>query len=158
MLPAALIPYVSEERNFTLQDLLEHLTTKLGLECKLTEVEEYGEPVPELQVATSTPLSIRIEDDVETVYDDLGYLAQNGEGILPLDWFDVLHRCTARLEVAESEDEWVEPDENGVMELDLYSSLDLTLPDVRAVVFALARFVDGYAYDSVNNEWMVEEG
>ena|SRR5436305_1085053 len=158
MLAAALIPYVSEERNFTLQDLLTYLTSKLGVECELTEVDEYGEPIPEIQVKTSTPLSIRIEDDADLVYDDLGYLAENGEDVLPLDWFDVLLRCTARLEVGESEDEWVEPDENGVMELDVYSNLDLTLPDVRAVILELARFVDGYAYDNVNNEWLVGAG
>ncbi len=158
MLAAALIPYVPEERNFTLQDLLKYLTSKLGVECELTEVEEYGESIPEIQVKTSTPLSIRIEDDADLVYDDLGYLAENGEGILPLDWFDVLLRCTARLEVGESEEEWVEPDENGVMELDVYSNLDLTLPDVRAVVLELARFVDGYAYDYVNDEWLVGAG
>jgi hypothetical protein len=133
MLAAALIPYAPEERNFTLQDLLEHLTAKLGLECTLTEAEEYDEPVLEIRVATSTPLSIRIQDDAELV-----------------------QRCTARLEVGESEDEWVEPDENGVMELDSDSNLDLTLSDVRAVVLELARFVDGFAYDNVNNEWLME--
>ncbi|HEX3552977.1 MAG TPA: hypothetical protein VIA62_07080 [Thermoanaerobaculia bacterium] len=158
MLAAAVIPYVPEEHDFSLQDLLKHLTSKLSVECELIEVEEYGEPIPEIQVKTSTPLSIRIEDDAELVDDDLGYLAENGEGVLPIDWFDVLLRCTARLEVGESEEEWVEPDENGIMELDVYSNLDLTLPDVRAVVRELARFVDGFAYDYVNDEWLVERG
>jgi hypothetical protein len=60
--------------------------------------------------------------------------------------------------VGESEDEWVEPDENGAMELDSDSNLDLTLSDVRAVVLEIARFVDGFAYDNVNNEWLVEAG
>src|SRR5258708_3938893 len=106
MLAAALIPYAPEERNFTLQALLEHLTAKLGLECTLTEAEEYDEPVLEIRVATSTPLSIRINDDAELVHDDLGDLAEDGEGVLPIAWLDVLLRCTARLEVGESEDEW----------------------------------------------------
>ncbi|MFY9824210.1 MAG: hypothetical protein WAM82_22740 [Thermoanaerobaculia bacterium] len=158
MLAAALIPYAPEERNFTLQALLEHLTAKLGLACTLTEAEEYDERVLEIRVATSTPLAIRINDDAELVQDELGYLAEDGEGVLPPAWLDVLLRCTARLEVGESEDEWVEPDENGVMELDSYSNLDLTLPDVRAVVLEIARFVDGFAYDNVNNEWLVEAG
>jgi len=156
MLAAALIPYAPEERNFTLQDLLAHLTAKLGFECTLTEAEEYGEPVLEIRVATSTPLSIRIQDNAELVHDDLGDLAEDGEGVLPLPWFDVLLRCTARLEIGESEDEWAEPDENGVMELDSESNLDLTLPDVRAVVLEVARFVDGFAYDNVNNQWLTE--
>jgi glycine cleavage system regulatory protein len=88
MLAAALIPYAPGERNFTLQDLLAHLTTKLGLECTLTEAEEYDEPLLEIRVATRTPLSIRIQDDAELVHDDLGDLAEDGEGVLPIAWFD----------------------------------------------------------------------
>ena len=155
MIPAAYIPYVAAEHDFTLQGLSQHLTAKLGLECTLAEAEEFDEPFPEIRVATSMPLCIRIEDDAEVVYDELGYLADDAEEVLPAEWLDVLLRCTARFEVQESEIEWVEPDENGMVELDLESNLDLTLPDVRAVVLEVARFVDGYAYDAVNMEWLV---
>jgi hypothetical protein len=157
MIPAAYIPYVAAEHDFTLQDLLEHLTAKLGLECTLVGVEESAEAVPEIRVSTSMPLCIRIEDNAELVYDELGYLADDAEGVLPAEWIDVLLRCTARFEVQESEIEWVEPDEKGIAELDLESELDLTLPDVLAVVLEIARFVEGYAYDVVNMEWLVDE-
>ncbi|MEA2600767.1 MAG: hypothetical protein QOF89_1759 [Acidobacteriota bacterium] len=157
MTPAAYVPYVAAEHDFTLQDLLEHLTARLGLECTLAQAEESAKPLPEIRVATSTPICIRIEANAERVYDDLGDLAEDAEGLLPAEWIDVLLRCTAWFDVQESEIEWVEPDENGVVELDFESELDLTLPDVRAVVLEIARFVDGYAYAVVNMEWLVTE-
>jgi hypothetical protein len=157
MYAAAMIPYVAEEHDFSLQDLVDHLSANLTTRCAVTEVEEYGESIQEIRVETSTPLSIRIEDNAELVYEDLGDLAERAEGALPPEWIAVLLRCTARLEIQEADVEWVEPDENGAVEVDLYSDLDLTLPDVEAVIVEVARFMDSFAYDNVNDEWLVSE-
>jgi hypothetical protein len=154
MIAAAVIPYVAEERDFTLRDLLEHLASGLGVDCTMTESEDLGEPVPEVRVATGSPLAIRIEANAELVYEDLGYLAEQAEGVLPDKWIDILLRCTARLEVLEADFTWAEPDEDGVIELDTVSNLDPRLPDVKAVILAAARFIDSFAYDNVNCEWL----
>jgi hypothetical protein len=153
MIPGAVVPYVLEEHDFTLQDLLEHLASKTRFACTLTESESWKGPVPVVRVETRMPLAIRIEDNPEA--DELGYLAEDGEGILPDEWIDVLLRCTAQLEVVEADFVQPEPNEAGVMEMDNYSNLDPTRPDIRAVLLEIGRFMNGYAYDSVNMRWIV---
>jgi len=151
MIPGALVPYVLEEHDFTLQDLLEHLASKISFACTLTESD-----LPEVRVETSMPLAIRIEKDPALVYDDLGYLAEDGEEVLPDEWIDgVLLRCTARLEVGEAGWRAPKPDKKGVLHIDNDSRLDVRRPDIRAVLLEIARFVNGYAYDNVNMKWIV---
>jgi hypothetical protein len=158
MFAAATIPYDPEEQDFTLQDLLEHLSANLSVECALTEWKGFDETIQQVRVATSIPLTIQIEDDPEYVPDDLAELVDLAEGVLSEEWMDALRRCAAKLEVMEADLPMPEPDENGVIELAATTRLDPSLPDVEAVIIELARFVDSLAYDNVNDEWLVPEG
>jgi hypothetical protein len=143
MLAAACIPYDPEERDFTLEDLREHLAASLPYECALTQWEGFSETIPQVWVATAVPLIIQIEDDPEYVPEEMAGLAEEAEGVLAGDWVQHLRRCTARLDVTEAEEE---------------TQLDPTQPDVEAVLIEIARFVDGLVHDNVNGEWLVPEG
>jgi hypothetical protein len=142
MLAAATIPYDPEERDFTLQDLLEHLAANLPFECTLTEWQGFSETIPQVRVATAVPLVIQIEDDPDYVPEELAGLADEAEGVLSDDWVQTLRRCTARLDVMEAEEE---------------IRLDPTQPDVEAVLVEIARFMDSLVRDDVNGEWLVPE-
>jgi hypothetical protein len=143
MLAAACIPYDSDEQDFTLADLREHLAANLPYECALTEWEGFSGTVPQVRVATEIPLTIQIEDDPEFVPEEMAGLAEEAEGVLSEDWVELLRRCTARLDVTEAEED---------------VQLDPTQPDVEAVLIEIARFVDGLVHDNVNGEWLVPEG
>src|SRR3954453_12584791 len=143
MLAAACIPYDPEEQDFTLADLREHLAANLPFECTLTEWQGFSETIPQVRVATAVPLIIQIEDDPEYVPEELASLAEEAEGVLSSDWVQLLHRCRARLDVMEAEED---------------VQLDPTQPDVEAVLIEIARFVDGLVHDNVNGEWLVPEG
>jgi hypothetical protein len=158
MFAAATIPYDPEEQDLTLEDLREHLSATLSVECTLTEWKGFDETVPQLRVATGVPLTIQIEDDPEYVPDDLAELVDLAEGVLTKEWMEALRRCAAKLEVMEADIPMPEPDENGVIELAATTRLDPSLPDVEAVIIEIARFVDSLAYDNVNDEWLVPEG
>ncbi len=158
MFAAATIPYDPEEQELTLEDLREHLSATLSVECTLIQWQGFDETVPQLRVATSTPLTIQIEDDPEYVPDDLAELVDLAEGVLTKEWMEALRRCAAKLEVIEADLPMPEPDENGVIELAATTRLDPSLPDVEAVIIEIARFVDSLAYDNVNDEWLVPEG
>jgi trans-aconitate methyltransferase len=158
MFSAATIPYDPEEQNFTLQDLLEHLSANLSVECTLTEWRGFDATVPQVRVATSIPLTIQIEDDPEYVPDDLADLVDRAEGLLPREWVDLLRACTAKLEILEADVPVPEPDEEGVVELTAETRLDPSLPEIEAVIVEIARFMDSLAYDNVNDEWLVPEG
>jgi hypothetical protein len=148
MLSAATIPYDPEERDFTLQDLQEHLSANLSVECTLTEWRGFDTVIPQVRVATGVPLTIQVEDDPEYVPEDLADLADRAEGLLSEEWVNALRRCAAKLEVMEADED------------DLLGSprLDPSQPDVEAVVIEVARFVGSLAYDGVNDEWLVPEG
>ena len=143
MLAAACIPYDSDEQDFTLADLREHLAANLPYECALTEWEGFSGTVPQVRVATEIPLTIQIEDDPEFVPEEMAGLAEEAEGVLSEDWVELLRRCTARLDVTEADEE---------------TQIDPTQPDVEAVLIEIARFVDGLVHDNVNGEWLVPEG
>lgn len=158
MFAAALIPYKPEEQGFTLQDLLDHLSASLAIECTLTEWQGFDGAVPQVRVATSVPLTIQIEDDPDYVPDDIASLIEGAEGALPQPWREALRGCTARLDIMEAEIPFPVPDENGVAPLAAASRLNPNMPDVEAVVVEIARFLDSVAYDNVNDEWLVPEG
>ena len=99
MFSAATIPYDPEARNFTLQELLEHLAATLAVDCALVEWQGFTRAVPQVRVATAVPLTIQIEDDPGYVLDDLADLADRAEGLLSAEWVEVLRRCAAKLEV-----------------------------------------------------------
>ncbi len=141
MFAAVVIPYDSEEHDFTLEDLLEHLAANLSVECTLTEWQGFSAAVPQVRVGTAVPLTIQVEDDPELVPDELEDLADRAAGVLSEDWVEAIRLCTARLDVQEAE----EGD----------TRLDPSQPDVEAVVVEIARFVDSLAYDAVNDEWLV---
>ncbi|MBW8878681.1 MAG: hypothetical protein JF614_27295 [Acidobacteria bacterium] len=141
MFAAVVIPYDSEEHDFTLEDLREHLAANLSVECTLTEWQGFSAAVPQLRVGTAVPLTIQIEDDPELVPDELADLADRAAGVLSEDWGEAIRLCTARLDVQEAEDTG--------------PRLDPAEPEVEAVVVEIARFVDSLAYDVVNDEWLV---
>jgi hypothetical protein len=158
MFAAATIPYDPEEQELTLEDLREHLSATLSVECTLTQWQGFDETVPQVRVATSIPLTIQIEDDPEYVPDDLAELVDRAEGVLTEEWMDALRRCAAKLEVIEADIPMLGFDEDSAAELAATPQLDPSLPDVEAVIIEIARFVDSLAYDNVNDEWLVPEG
>jgi hypothetical protein len=158
MFAAATIPYDPEERDFTLEDLREHLAAHLPYECTLTEWQGFSTTVPQVRVATAVPLTIQIDDDPEYVPEDLSILADEAAGVLSNEWVELLRRCTARLDVMEADVPAPEADENGVIQLYAQTRLDPTQPDVEAVLVEIARFVDSLVHDDVNGEWLVPEG
>ncbi|HKI00835.1 MAG TPA: hypothetical protein VKK31_02530 [Thermoanaerobaculia bacterium] len=158
MFAAALIPYNPEEQDFTLEELLDHLSASLAVECTMTEWQGFDEKVPQVRVATGVPLTIQIEDDPEYVPEDIASLVEGAEGALPEAWRETLRGCTARLDVLEAEIPFPVPDENGVVPLAAAFRLDPSMPDVEAVIVEIARFLDSVAYDNVNDEWLVPEG
>ena len=159
MLAAATIPYDSEEQDFTLQDLLEHLSANLSVECTMTEWKGFFETTPQVRVATSIPLTIQIENDPNYMLSDIAELVDRAEGVLTEEWMDVLRECTAKLEVMDA-DALPGPDEIVIFELDLATAnrLDPSQPDIEAVIIEIARFANSLAYDNVNDEWLVPEG
>ncbi len=157
MFAAATIPYDPEERDFTLEDLREHLAAHLPYECALTEWQGFDARIPQVRVATAVPLTIQIDDDPEYVPEDLSTLADEAAGVLSNEWVDLLRRCTARLDVMEADVPAPEADENGVVQLYAQTRLDPTQPDVEAVLVEIARFVDSLVHDDVNGEWLVPE-
>jgi hypothetical protein len=158
MFSAATIPFDPEERNFTLQDLRDHLSAHLAVECTLAEWQGFSRTVPQVRVATAVPLTIQIEDDPEYVPDDLADLADRAVGLLSAEWVAALRRCAAKLEVMEADLALPEPDEEGALHLMAETRLDPSHPDVEAVLVEVARFAGSLAYDNVNDEWLVPEG
>jgi hypothetical protein len=158
MFSAATIPYDAEERDFTLQELQEHLAAHLAVECTLTEWTGFSTTIPQVRVATSVPLTIQVEDDPEYVPDDLADLVDRAAGVLPEEWVEALRRSTAKLEILEADLPLPEPDEDSVLALAAATRLDPSQPDVEAVLIEVARFVDSLAYDNINDEWLVPEG
>jgi len=158
MLSAATIPFNPEERELTLQDLQEHLSANLAVECTLAEWQGFTTTVPQVRVATSVPLTIQIEDDPDYVPDDLADLADRAEGVLSTEWVEILRHCAAKLEVMGADTDLPEPDENGAMHLIAESRLDPSEPESEAVLIEIARFAGSLAYDNVNDEWLVPEG
>ena len=158
MFSAATIPFDPEEQDFTLQDLLEHLTATLGVDCALVEWQGFTLTVPQVRVATGVPLTIQIEDDPDYVLDDLADLADRAQGLLSAEWVEVLRRCTAKLEVMEADLATPEPDDEGTIHLVAEARLDPSEPGVEAVLIEVARFAGSLAYDNVNDEWLVPEG
>lgn len=158
MFSAATIPYDPETRNFTLQELLEHLAATLAVDCALVEWQGFTRAVPQVRVATAVPLTIQIEDDPGYVLDDLADLADRAQGLLSAEWVELLRRCAAKLEVMEADTTTPEPDEDGALHLTPETRLDPSEPEVEAVLIEIARFAGSLAYDNVNDEWLVPEG
>jgi hypothetical protein len=148
MFSAATIPYDPEEQDFTLEELQEHLSASLSVECTLTEWQGFDIAVPQVRVATGVPLTIHIEDDPEYVPDDLAELVDRAQGLLSAEWMGALRRCAAKLDVMEAD---------AGFDLDK-ARLDPSQPEIEAVVIEVARFVGSLAYDNVNDEWLVPEG
>ena len=143
MFSAATIPFDPEERNFTLQELRDHLSAHLAVECTLVEWQGFSRTVPQVRVATAVPLTIQIEDDPDIVPDEIEDLADRAGSALSPDWVEAVRQCTARLDGQEA---------------DTGPTLDPSHPDVESVVIEIARFVDSVVYDNVNDEWLVPEG
>src|ERR1700710_208357 len=146
MFSAATIPFDPEERNFTLQELRDHLSAHLAVECTLVEWQGFSRTVPQVRVATAVPLTIQIEDDPEYVPDDLADLADRAQGLLSAEWVAALRRCAAKLEVMEADLALPEPDGEGALHLMAETRLDPSHPDVAAVLVEVARFAGRRAH------------
>jgi hypothetical protein len=158
MFSAATIPYDPEEQDFTLEELQEHLSASLSVECTLTEWQGFATTIPQVRVETGVPLTIQIEDDPDYVPDDIADLVDRAQGLLSAEWMDALRRCAAKLEVMEADAPGPELNEDGLAVLTAETRLDPSLPEIEAVVIEVARFVGSLAYDNVNDEWLVPEG
>jgi hypothetical protein len=158
MFSAATIPYDPEEQDFTLEELQEHLSASLSVECTLTEWQGFATTIPQVRVATGVPLTIQIEDDPDYVPDDIADLVDRAQGLLSPEWMGVLRRCAAKLEVMEADAPGPELTDDGLAVLTAETRLDPSLPEIEAVVIEVARFVGSLAYDNVNDEWLVPEG
>jgi hypothetical protein len=154
MFAAAEIFYNSQANPVTLEALRDHLRRTLGGEFELTEWRGHGSVIPQLLVKGDPSWTLQIEDDPEYVPEQIAEQAEGAVGVLPEEAVAKLRQCNATLAAMGISEQAPPQEVDGQIVVVAGTTLDPGDPDVRQVLLAVARFVDGIAYDLTEGEWI----
>jgi len=155
MFPAAHIYFNTRTHPIKLEALKKHLESRVGGSYRLIEWKGFTTTIPQLLITDSPSWTLQIEDDPDYVPEEIREVAEDRKKDLTTEEHNSLLACNARLEAIAYQDQQ-RPQANGPIVLSAITSLDPSKPTVRKVLIEVANFVDGFAYDLTNGQWITK--
>jgi len=156
MFPAAQIYFNTRSHPIKLEALKKHLESQVGGSYRLIEWKGYTTTIPQLLIEDNPSWTLQIEDDADYVPAEIQEIAEDRKKDLTAEEHNSLRACNARLEAMAHQDQHLPQAKDGPMVLFATTSLDPSKSTVRKVLVEVAKFVDGFAYDLVNDKWITK--